>query len=809
MIKKFFSATFPYLFFFIITCILFRPYLLHNQVPFPGNLLVSFYQPYASYSWKGYPGGVPNKQVGFDDLRIYYPIRTFTNDALQHFTLPLWNPYYFSGNVGIGTYQSVVFFPLGFLYFILPQIDAWSVILFLAPFLAMVFMYLFLQATFVNKKASMLGAMGFGLCGYILANTEDIYMAVYAAMFLPVILLGVKKIYEKISVGGFLCIVGGTIGTILSGWFQVTLYILALALIYSIYTACFSKERIKKVLLIFSAFLLGIALCSFQIFPTIEAYSYSARNGIDVKNLFDVYLVPWYHLVTYVAPDFFGNPGTYNYFGGGSYSEKVLFVAIPVLVFALYGIFIAMKKKFHHEVYFYAIAWISSLVLGFSNPVSWFLLYSLHLPLVSTMLPSRIFIISAFCVCWLSAYGLVEFEKKRLWLPMTVAWILVGILLGTGWMFVILVHKIPFIQHIFGPDLVLSKRLANIATAKRNLLLPSFFYLLTIFAIALSLLKRFRKNSFILCIVIVAVSGIYFANKYLFFSDRQFTFPQVPVLVALQQIVGNNRVWSFGTAHLERNFLVQYHLQSPEGYDALSSGRYAELLYAAGTYGVLTSTEILRANAVIPDAKNATDIFNNPLRVKLLSLLGVQYIIGPNSAGLQNLPELIPVWHDGKFVIYRFSNAYPRAFFVDNVVTKKSKQAILTALFSPKIDLRKTAIVEDNLHLAESAVQVSATATITRYTPNAVTIKTQTNKQAVLFLSDNYYPGWHAFIDEKETTIYRADYSFRSVIVPKGNHVVNFVYNPLSFTLGVIVSIFSFTAIVFIGVLLKIKNSKK
>ncbi len=71
----------------------------------------------------------------------------------------------------------------------------------------------------------------------------------------------------------------------------------------------------------------------------------------------------------------------------------------------------------------------------------------------------------------------------------------------------------------------------------------------------------------------------------------------------------------------------------------------------------------------------------------------------------------------------------------------------------------------------------------------------------MLFLSDNYYPGWKAYVDNKETKIYRANYTFRSIYLPSGNHSVAFKYNPLSFKIGSVVSLLSFIAILSILVL--------
>ena len=55
----------------------------------------------------------------------------------------------------------------------------------------------------------------------------------------------------------------------------------------------------------------------------------------------------------------------------------------------------------------------------------------------------------------------------------------------------------------------------------------------------------------------------------------------------------------------------------------------------------------------------------------------------------------------------------------------------------------------------------------------------------LLFISEVYYPvGWKAFIDGKEAEIYRANHSFRAIVVPKGEHTIEFKYNSKGFEQG-------------------------
>ncbi|MGE5431211.1 MAG: YfhO family protein, partial [Syntrophomonadaceae bacterium] len=54
-----------------------------------------------------------------------------------------------------------------------------------------------------------------------------------------------------------------------------------------------------------------------------------------------------------------------------------------------------------------------------------------------------------------------------------------------------------------------------------------------------------------------------------------------------------------------------------------------------------------------------------------------------------------------------------------------------------------------------------------------------------LFLGDTYYPkGWKAFVDGQETKIYRINHAFRGIVVPKGEHKIEFQFRPASFVIS-------------------------
>ena len=71
-----------------------------------------------------------------------------------------------------------------------------------------------------------------------------------------------------------------------------------------------------------------------------------------------------------------------------------------------------------------------------------------------------------------------------------------------------------------------------------------------------------------------------------------------------------------------------------------------------------------------------------------------------------------------------------------------------------------------------------------RYEANSVTIDVNLNWPGYLVLADTYFPAWHVIVDGEEQPILRANYAFRAVALPAGEHHVVFQYDPLSFRVG-------------------------
>jgi len=295
----------------------------------------------------------------------------------------------------------------------------------------------------------------------------------------------------------------------------------------------------------------------------------------------------------------------------------------------------------------------------------------------------------------------------------------------------------------------------------------------------------------ILCLIAIG-NACFFANKYLYFSERRFVYPDTPVITALKKITSYDRFWSYENGYIENNFASFFGLFSPEGYDSIINHRYGELLAFATSHGASSNPD--RANALLSSTDHISDILSDPYRKKLLQLLGIRYILqkripDKNEQSILPDPDELPViWKDNIYAIHEYTGHYPRAFITTSAHLSSNDREMLTTMFDRKTDLRKTILVSQALPFPIDA-SATGSAVISAYTPNSVTIDATTSGHTMLFLSDTYNPGWNVYVNGIQQQVYRANYAFRSVPLRKGIHRVIFRYEPMSWNIGVFGSI--------------------
>ncbi len=75
----------------------------------------------------------------------------------------------------------------------------------------------------------------------------------------------------------------------------------------------------------------------------------------------------------------------------------------------------------------------------------------------------------------------------------------------------------------------------------------------------------------------------------------------------------------------------------------------------------------------------------------------------------------------------------------------------------------------------------------------------QTPVTAYVVLSDVFYPCWTATADERPTTLYPANFAFRAVLVPPGEHRVTFAFEPVTWQVSVAISALTLAGLIGYG----------
>jgi hypothetical protein len=572
----------------------------------------------------------------------------------------------------------------------------------------------------------------------------------------------------------------------------MTIYIGLFSFSYLIYRFIKEKNNNKTAIYNFLfASLASLLISAIHVLPALESYFYSPRGVVNVKFIFDTYLMKPWHLLTFIVPDLWGNPGVYNYFGGGGfYHEKIIFIGIPAFLLSVYAIFNSSIKL---SSSFFKYTSIITLALGFF-PFGW-LLYYISLPVISTMVPSRIFFLSTFSLAVLASFGMEHvLHNKMNFSFMRKILIPIGIILGFTWVFVLIVKFVKEIQLVVDPKSYIS------VVSFRNLFIPTliFLFLLVLFTV-ITKWKNKVNIYFYSIFIINIISSLYFAHKFLYFSERKFVFPEAPVISNAKAIAGIDRVWGYGNGYIEKNMLSYFNIYSPEGYDALYSQKYGELMHIQETKGKYTN-QISRTDAGIRQSYENEQITKDSFRMRLLSLLGVRYIIESKKGADKELltsEQRFPsnlfqqAWQDDNFRIWEYKNASPRVFIASDFKVENDSETIISDLFDSRFDLQKTLILEIKPDIQPCDKEIKNNVDVENYSPEKITIKTSSNCDGLLFISDTYYPGWISKVDSKQVPILRADYAFRAVSIEKGQHIVEFIYQPISVRLGSYISIFS------------------
>ena len=154
-----------------------------------------------------------------------------------------------------------------------------------------------------------------------------------------------------------------------------------------------------------------------------------------------------------------------------------------------------------------------------------------------------------------------------------------------------------------------------------------------------------------------------------------------------------------------------------------------------------------------------------------MRLLNVRHVV--SSQAVEPLPPTLRLVHQGSAYVYENLTAAPRATVVGAYRVVRPARAILDSVAAGREDPARVTLLDQDPGVALGNVE-GATAEITSYRLNHVTVEVNTPAPGLLRLADLWYPDWTASVDGRRAPVLRADYLLRAVPVPAGRHRVEF-----------------------------------
>lgn len=207
------------------------------------------------------------------------------------------------------------------------------------------------------------------------------------------------------------------------------------------------------------------------------------------------------------------------------------------------------------------------------------------------------------------------------------------------------------------------------------------------------------------------------------------------------------------------NVAAYHKIENTSGYHSAKMRVYQDLLDEAGNGG--------------------GQVIMNPL---LWNMMNVKYILSREEL-YKGVPPQFTSQATG-VKVYQNPTVLPRAFFVNHAVVA-NKTEILAHLKNGDFNPVDTCFVEEAIPATIEPADSTAKATFVERKNEHLKLDVTASGNNLLFLSEVYYPvSWKVKIDGQDAKMYKTNFAFRSVVIPKGKHTLEFTYVSEGFQTG-------------------------
>jgi len=230
--------------------------------------------------------------------------------------------------------------------------------------------------------------------------------------------------------------------------------------------------------------------------------------------------------------------------------------------------------------------------------------------------------------------------------------------------------------------------------------------------------------------------------------------------------------------------------------------------------GALALKEVKKYLYDIGDQSEVPETSNYLLKTRreMVNRLGIQYFLGSysgsnNLGSMQNIKFVQETLKNQRWLrMFENLEVRPRAEFVPSTISVQDAIAARSYMENLKSSSDPTPI--ENFYKDTTQFSIG-TVSIESYLPTEVLLYTKNNEEGLLVLRDTYYPDWHAYVDGKETKIYPADWIFRGIIVPAGEHNIKFSYQPVKTIRAIWISLIAWIVFIAIGIIFFFKKKNR
>lgn len=693
---------------------------------------------------------------GIDVAGYYYYLKSYAIDRLSNLSFPLWNAYYYSGHPFLANPDNFVFYPFSILFLIFDLPCAFTANTLFHIVFAGYGTYLFVNKITCSKLSGICSAIVFGFNSYMIHRIFAGHINyIQAAALFPWIIYFLEIACRTLKFNYFLLLSFAYSFLLLSGIPQTAFYISLTMILYFIFSAFLDKQKNEnlhflKVYFFVSAIFLGVLFSAIQLLPSIEFMLLSDR-ATSTYSFSTHYSFPPILFLSGIFPHIL--PEVVK----DSWWEFSMYVGISSIVLSFFSFF---NWKNKYTIIFVTLGILSiTAMLGSYTPIYKFY-YSCIPGFGFFRMPARANIVLIFSFAVLSGIGLKALFTMRYLRHKRVSMVLIAV-----FFFLITIYtKNLFFKGIWHYIIVDN--------------LPFLFLPLILYWLCTYIPKKYYVVAKILVICFLFLD---------LFVNLKGSIPIINIEKIKQKNVIEETVLQ--TPGLFRVAIPQggirgmhYKYFDVNGYQPIVIGEYYDFMHKMSN---LPTPEK-------PRVRLSDEIFHQP-REFLGKLFNVKYYYNKKSRKLVR------------------QDHFERAFWVDNVQIEPDLEKQLSILKSGQINLSKTALVKKQPRSVSSLRNPPAEKEYLKfinYKNEMIEIESNSYQDRYLILSELFYPGWKATIDNHEVEIVQANYLLRSVAIPRGVHNIKFTYIPNSFYYGLLISILSLliSTVSFLWLSVKRKN---